>query len=186
MRLAVRFVVSVAWLNLMAAAPMASMDAEAASQAAILNENQDIHITADEVIAHLETGETQFVGNVRVAQGESVITADHMTVYYRKSEDNSKNPASREAIKESIHKIIARGNVKINYENIVALSDEAVYMADSQLLTLTGTQAKVTSGPNKLTGSKFILSLASNGLSVEGSEGQRVRATVWPGEGNLF
>jgi lipopolysaccharide export system protein LptA len=183
---AIWFAATVGWLTFMAAAPMASMDAESMSQAAILEENQDIHIKADEVIANLETGETQFVGNVRVTQGQSVITADHMTVYYRKSEDNPNNPASREAIKESIQKIIARGNVKINYENMIALSEEAVYMADSQLLTLTGKQAKVTSGPHSLTGSKFILSLASNALTVEGSQGQRVRATVFPGKGDLF
>ena len=186
LRPVVRFVVTVAGLVFMAALPMASMDAESTSQAAILEENQDIHIRADEVIADLETGETQFVGNVRVSQGQSVITADHMNVYYRKPEGDSNKPTSTEAIKASIYKVIARGNVKINYENIIAFSDEGVYTADSKLLTLTGADSKVISGTNSITGTKFVLSLASGGLTVEGSDGQRVRALVFPGKGDLF
>ncbi len=168
----------------MAGFPTAITGAETPSQAVIFKEDQEIHIKADEVIADLESGETQFLGNVRVSQGQSVITADRMNVYYRKSEGNS--DPNKLAIKESIHKIIARGNVEINYENIIALSEEAVYMADSKILTLSGADSKVISGTNRITGSKFVLSLGNGGLSVEGGDGQRVRALVFSGAGDLF
>lgn len=171
-------------LALIAGAPTALMGVETPSSAVFLKTNQKIHIKADEVIADLESGETQFLGNVRVSQGQSVITADRMNVYYRKSEGNP--DPNKLAIKESIHKIIARGNVEINYENIIALSEEAVYMADSKILTLSGADSEVISGTNRITGSKFVLSLANGGLSVEGGDGQRVRALVFPGEGDLF
>jgi lipopolysaccharide export system protein LptA len=171
-------------LAILVGAPTALMGTEAPSSAAFFKTNQNIHIKADEVIADLESGETQFLGNVRVSQGQSVITADRMLVYYRKSEGNS--DPNNLAIKESIHKIIARGNVEINYENIIALSEEAVYMADSKILTLSGAGSEVISGTNRITGSKFVLSLANSGLSVEGGDGQRVQALIFPGKGDLF
>lgn len=171
-------------LAIIAGAPTTLMGVEAPSTAAVFKAHQKIHIKADEVIADLESGETQFLGNVRISQGQSVIIADRMHVYYRKSEGNP--DPNNLAIKESIHKIIARGNVEINYENIVALSEEAVYMADSKILTLSGAGSEVISGTNRITGSKFVLSLANGGLSVEGGDGQRVRALVFPGKGDLF
>jgi lipopolysaccharide export system protein LptA len=167
---------------IMAGFPTAITAAETPSQAAIFKEDQEIHIKADEVIADLESGETQFVGNVRVSQGETMVTAERMNVYYRKPEGDP----DKLDIKGSISKIVASGNVKINYEKIIALTEEAVYMADSKKLTLSGTNSKVISGANSITGPKFILSLAIGGLSVEGSDGQRVRALLFPGDGDLF
>jgi lipopolysaccharide export system protein LptA len=169
-------------MALMAGFPAATMGVEPPLPKAIVQENEDIYISADEVITELESGKTLFEGNVRVSQGQSVITADRMIVYYRKAEGDP----DKLAVGESIQKIIARGNVEINYENLIAFTDKAVYMADAKVLTLSGTNTKVISGKSSITGSKFILSLTDGGLSIRGRNGQRVRALVFPGKGDLF
>ncbi len=156
--------------------------AEPTSQTAFFKPNQKIHIHADEVIVNLDSGETRFVGNVRISQGQTAVTAERMNVYYRKTEDDIKNLD----FKASIYKIVASGNVRINYDNIVALTDKAVYMADSNVLTLSGTASEIISGANRITGPKFVVSLEKGSLVIEGNSQQQIRALIFPDEADLF
>ncbi len=176
------FMVTFGLTGFFAGFPTAIPGAEPPPQTGLLKANQEIHIKADEVIANLDSGETRFVGNVKVSQGQTVVTAERMNVYYHKTEGDIKNLD----LKGSIYKIVASGDVRINYENIVALTDEAVYMADSKSLTLSGSGSKVVSGSNSITGPRFIMSLESGSLVIEGSGQQQVRALIYPGEADLF
>ena len=162
--------------------PAPAPGAEPASQTVFFKANQKIHINADEVVVNLDSGETRFVGNVKISQGQTAVTAERMNVYYRKTEGDSKNLD----YKASIYKIVAGGNVRINYDNLVALTDKAVYMVDSQVLTLTGTDSKVISGANSITGPKFVVSMEKGSLVIEGNGQQQVRALIFPGEADLF
>lgn len=152
------------------------------SQPAPVESSEKIHIKADQVIADLEGGEAEFVGNVRVTQGPSSVTADRMNVFYRdidyKKEDSK--------IKQSIQKIIATGNVKINLEDMIALTDEAIYVAETKTLTLSGSNSRVISGENSIAGSTFIMSRTDGNVVVEGSTEQRVVAVFFTGEKGLF
>jgi lipopolysaccharide transport protein LptA len=169
-------------MGFFAGLPATIPGAEPPPQTVFLKANQEIYIKADEVIANLDSGETRFLGNVKISQGQTVVTAERMNVYYRKPESDLK----KLNLKASIYKIVARGNVRINYENIVALTDEAVYMADSKSLTLSGTGSKVISGANSITGPKFVMSLENGSLIIEGSNQQQVRALIFPGDADLF
>lgn len=169
-------------MGFFAGLPATVPGAESPPQAVFFKANQEIHIRADEVIAHLDSGETRFVGNVKISQGQTVVTAERMNVYYHKTQGDIRNLN----LKGSIYKIVASGKVRINYENIVALTDEAVYMADTKSLTLSGKDSKVFSGANSVTGPKFILSLKSGSLVIEGSGQEQVRALIIPGEADLF
>ena len=46
---------------------------------------------------------------------------------------------------DAIEKIVAKGNVKIRYENKVAVTEEAVYITKTKVLMLSGDNSKFTS-----------------------------------------
>jgi lipopolysaccharide export system protein LptA len=152
------------------------------SQPAPVANPEKIHIKADQVIADIEGGEAEFVGNVRVTQGSSTVTADRMNVFYRDVDFKKEGTA----VKQSIQKIIATGNVKINLEDMIAVTDEAVYVAKTKTLTLSGSNSKVISGENSISGFTFIMSRADGNVIVEGSTQQRVQAVLFAGEKGLF
>jgi len=152
------------------------------SQPATVDNSEKIHITADQVIADLEGGEAEFVGNVRVTQGLSTVTADRMNVFYRDI-DYKKEGST---IKQSIQKIIATGNVKINLKDMIAFTDQAVYVAETRTLTLSGSNSRVISGENSITGSTFVMSRTDGNVIVEGSTQHRVQAVFFAGEKGLF
>jgi LPS export ABC transporter protein LptC len=81
-----------------------------------------------------------FNNNVKVIAPDAVIESDIMEVYFSTG-DRSK--AEKPAIDPSyagaqIEKIIARGNVKINHNQNISYSDEAVYNAKDKKIILTG------------------------------------------------
>jgi len=144
--------------------------------------NKDIHIKADNAVTDLDAGETEFLGNVRVSQDKTVVTAERMKVYYRDLKYENNNPL----IQESIKKIIAKNNVTISFDNITAMSEEAIYFTDSKILTLSGINSKVISGPNSITGSKFTFFQTSGDLIVEGSKQHPVQVLFFSGEKGFF
>ncbi len=156
--------------------PGAAPGADPPSAAVFFKDDEKIHIKADEVVANLDSGETRFFGNVKVSQGQTRVTADRMDVYFTKPEGDIKNLD----LNASLKKIVARGRVRIHYENIIALTDKAIYMADSNSLTLSGRGSKVSSGANSITGPRFIMSLESGSLTIEGSDQQQVQALIFP------
>jgi lipopolysaccharide export system protein LptA len=147
-----------------------------------VEESQKIHIKADKVIADLDGGEAIFVGNVRITRGLTKVTSDRMYVYYKDIDNKNKNGE----VKNSIRKIIATGNVKIHTEDMIAFTDEAVYITKTETLTMSGSNSRVISGDNSITGSTFIVSRANGNIIVEGSNHDQVQAVLFPGEKNLF
>jgi len=81
-----------------------------------------------------------FSNNVKVVTRDAVIESDIMEVYFLsggkpKTEKPSIDTVSAGA---QIEKIIARGNVKINHNQNISYSDEAVYNAKDRKITLSG------------------------------------------------
>lgn len=142
-------------------------------------ENDKIHITADRLIAESESKNIEFIGNVKVTQGASVITADRVKIFYHRISDNKAGGIVGE---KSIEKIIASGNINIQFENILAVSEQAVYILDTKVLVLTGPDSKISSKGNSVTGEKIILNRANERITVEGGNQKRVEAILYPGE----
>jgi len=143
------------------------------------NKNKEIRITADKLFAEIDAGVIEFVGNVKATQSETVITADRLKIFYHpdaiKGETTAIEPVS-------IEKIIANGHVKINYNNIIAETDEAEYTMKSEVLVLKGEQSKVTQKGRSITGTKFTLHRSDGKITVESSAKQRVKAVFQPSE----
>jgi len=142
-----------------------------------LKENKKVYITADKLIADSEAKCAEFIGNVRAVQEDSVITADRLKIFYKKVENNSS--ISDEG---SIEKIVSSGNVKINFEDKVAVAQHAVYTSETGVLVLTGPNSKVTSGTNFVSGEKITLYRAEDRMTVESGNKKRVEAVLYSKE----
>ena len=120
--------------------------------------NEKIHITADKLISDNEAKYAEFIGNVRAAQRDTVITSDHLKIFFKRDIDNKKNPLASD---ESIKKIVANGNVQIKFDNRVAVTQQAVYITETRVLVLSGADSKVISG-NDYIQTKYRFSVQRN------------------------
>jgi lipopolysaccharide transport protein LptA len=139
--------------------------------------NNRIRITADKLVAKVDAAEIIFIGNVKTARADAVITSDRLKIIY--DPDAIKN-RTRGDKKESIKKIIAKGHVKIVTDDIIAETDMAEYTIESKILVLLGEQSRVRQGGQSITGAKFTLYRTEGKLSVESNGKNRIRAIVQP------
>jgi lipopolysaccharide export system protein LptA len=135
-----------------------------------------IVITADRLISDTQNNLARFEGSVKAMQGDTTIEADRLTVHYKK-EGNPQAAAGADALS----KITASGNVRIKFDNRLAVTDEAVYITDQRILTLTGSPARVTSGKDQVTGAVITLHRDSGRIEVQGG-GSQVEAILHSGE----
>ena len=143
------------------------------------SENEKIRIIADKLLAEIDAGVIEFVGNVKATQAETVVTSDRLKIIY--TPEANKEPAT--VLKPvAIEKIIANGNVKIRYNKIIAETDEAEYTIKSGILVLKGEQSKVTQEGQSITGTKFTLHREDGKITVESSAQNRVKAVFQPSE----
>ena len=157
----------------------------AASETITANDNKNtihqIRIIADKLLAEVDAGIIDFVGNVKATHAETVITADRLRIFYDPDTIKSQTDAPKT---ESIEKIIATGHVKILYDNITAETDKAEYIMKSEVLILTGKQSKVTQQGHSITGAKFTLQRSDGRLTVESRGENRVKAVIQGSEKN--
>jgi lipopolysaccharide export system protein LptA len=150
-------------------------DAVAATIDASVEKDIDkkIRITADKLIAMVEAGEIEFIGNVRATQANTVVTADRLKIIYASAKSESQTVTLKP---ESIEKIIARGHVKIIHDSIIAETDQAEYTMKSAILVLTGERSVVTQGGQSISGAKFTLYRSDGKITVESNGKNRVKA----------
>ncbi len=147
-----------------------------------LSEDRKIHITADKLISDNEHDYAEFIGNVRATQQDTVITADRLKIFIKKNPDNK---GARGVGTESIDKIIASGNVKINFDNRVAVTRQAVYNTETEVLVLSGDDSRIISGKDSISGEKITLYRATGRITVESGKEKRVEAVLYSGEKGL-
>ena len=126
-------------------------------------DNEPIQIVADQLISYNEDKYAEFIGNVKVTQGNL---------------ENEKKGSDEELLK----KIIATGNVKISSEQYNAETDKAEYDTAEKTVILSGENSKVISGKNSITGSKITLNQKSGQVKVESSGTKRIKAEFFTKE----
>ncbi len=147
-----------------------------------LSEDRKIHITADKLISDNEVDYAEFIGNVRVTQEDTVITADRLKIFVKKNSDNKGAPGVGT---QSINKIIASGNVKINFDNKVAVTRQAVYNTETGVLVLSGDNSRIISGKDSISGEKITLCRTTGRITVESGKEKRVEAVLYSDEKGL-
>jgi lipopolysaccharide export system protein LptA len=143
--------------------------------------DQKIRITADRLVADTKTGRAEFSGNVRAAQGSTVITSDRLEVLYDQARAGDAAGGSEAAIRS----IVSSGNVVIHFDDKVATTEKAVYQSKTGIFTLTGKGTRVTSGDNTITGEKITVDRKSDRMTVESGGASRVNAIIFTGQEGL-
>jgi lipopolysaccharide export system protein LptA len=132
-----------------------------------------IRITADKLVTDNQKRSARFSGNVKAVQGDTVITTDRLTLFYSAQKDASEaKPAN------SIERIEAAGHVRIEFDNKVAVSNQAVYIIEERKLVLWGPESKVISGQDEIVGSKITFHRDRGTLALEGDGKNRVKAII--------
>jgi len=144
-----------------------------------LGSNEKIQVTADSLTIEHDSRYADLVGKVKVTQGDAEIKADNIRIYYKEGVGGEIKPAQGE---DAIEKIVAKGNVKIRYENKVAVTEEAVYITKTKVLMLIGDNSKFTSGNDSISGARITVYRDSNRIMIESSKAQRVEAVFYPGD----
>jgi lipopolysaccharide export system protein LptA len=143
-------------------------------------EQKKIHITAQRLISDSAHNNAEFIGNVCARQGDTVITADRLKIFFAgKSENGNASPT------QSMEKLVATGNVEIKFDNRLAVAQQAVYITAQRVLTLTGPEATVTSGDNTISGESITFYREDGRFTVEGGSNGRVKAIILPEESGL-
>ena len=150
------------------------------NQKEINAEKKDIiHVTSDKLISYNKAGYAEFIGNVTATQKDTVITADRLKVIFKKG-IAGKGPLS--VNEESIHEIIAKGHVKIKFDNRVAVTQQAVYNTSTKVLVLTGDGSRIASGKDSISGEKITFYRADGRVNVESGNKNRVEAVFYSGQ----
>ena len=146
--------------------------------------NEQIRISADKLTVHDKDKLAEFAGSVKASQGNNVIRSDKLKIYYKSGfGEEEKKPAGE----ETIEKLVASGNVRIRFDENIAVSDDAVYVTETRVLVLTGENSKITKGNDSISGSKITLYRDDGRITIEGgqkTDGQkgRVEAVFYPGK----
>ncbi len=135
--------------------------------------DQAIRINADTMISRQEANRVEFSGNVVATTENSVIHADQIIIQLYS--ENEKNKIKEEK-KQNVREITAIGNVKYISDQRKAFSDRAVYTTKDKKLVLTGTNPKIMTGENFITGKKIIFFQAEGRIFVESGKEKRVEA----------
>jgi lipopolysaccharide export system protein LptA len=145
-------------------------------------ENHPIEISADRLEAYDAKKMVLFSGNAVAIQGDRVIKAEKIFIYYRKEERDPGRESMRDIGKTGdLEKMEAKGHVSVSQGDRMVTGDQAVYYQESQKIVMTGS-AVLQQGNNIVRGDKIEVFLNENRGVVEAGENKRVKATIYPVE----
>src|SRR4030066_1664574 len=145
----------------------------------IITKDEPIEIVSDRMDAFKEEKLVKFVGNATAKQGDKVLKADQLLLYYKKDADKEGKAEKTQLPGTSeMEKMEAKGTVSSPQGERIVTSDEAVYYHDSGQVILTG-NVVMSEGNNIIKGCKATIYLNENRGKVEEcepGEKQRVQA----------
>ena len=145
-------------------------------------DSQPIEITADRLEANDGEKMVLFSGNAVAVQGDRVIKAEKIFLYYKnEGRDSGKNDLKSMGRAGDLEKIEARGQVSVSQGERIVTGEQAVYYQEAQKIVMTG-NAVMHQGNSIVRGDKIEVFLDENRGVVEASETKRVKATIYPTE----
>lgn len=144
--------------------------------------NHPIEISADRLEAYDAKKVVLFSGNAVATQGDRIIKAEKIFLYYKKEKQDPSRAGLRDIGKTGdLEKIEAKGHVSVSQGDRIVTGEQAVYYQDSQKIVMTGS-AVMQQGNNIVRGDKIEVFLNENRGVVEAAENKRVKATIYPVE----
>lgn len=138
-----------------------------------------IAMESDKAVINRAERIIELEGNVKVSQGETVITCNLIKLLLK---EGAKLDAPQKTDENAIEKIVAKGNVVFKLDIGTAYSDQAEYATATKLLVLTGKEPKFISGENTITGSRITVNRESGMVTFEGGGKSRVEAVIYSKE----
>ncbi len=144
------------------------------------DKNQPIQIVSDRMDAYNEKRLVVFSGNAVATQGDKIIKADRLFLYYRKdSRTSEKSGAQDIGGPGDLEKMEAKGHVMITQGERVVTGDEAIFYQDMQKIVMVG-NAVMREGRNVINGDRIVVFLDEERGVIESAEKGRVKATIYP------
>jgi lipopolysaccharide export system protein LptA len=161
------------------------------------NRDQPIKIEAATLEVRDKKKEATFAGNVKVVQGDTVLTSKVLVVFYESNDAaatgatagpaaNSKPAANPNAATKSapiqsatpgpggtssIRRLEAKGNVVVTQKDQVVTGDTAVFDTKTNLVTMLG-GVVLTQGKNVLRGDRLLVDMTTGVSRVESDSGK--------------
>lgn len=142
--------------------------------------DEPVHVVADSLEVNNKAQVANFIGRVKVTQGDVKITCDRLSVHYDQ-EAKAKKTKSKGMLDGGgqVRKIVAHGHVKVVQKDRIAVGRKATYWAGGRKMLLEG-KATVWRGKNQVSGDKITLFLDQDRAVVHGKPGKRVSVTIVP------
>lgn len=138
-----------------------------------------VRVSSDRLLVDLNADTAEFSGNARLAEKNTVTTAETLTVYTEPRSEGTRSAAA-DPDQVVVKRVIARGGVVVRAEDSTAEAEEAVYEPGTETLTLTGRQATLQSPSTALGGRRIVISTRTNHLTAEGGPAGRVSVVIRP------
>ena len=177
-----------------AAAQSAATNVPNAMQGFSQNRDQPIQIEAASLEMRDKKKEATFAGNVKVIQGDTVMTSKTLVVFYDSTSPPAAAPAANakganaKAAKSapmqaaspgpggssSIRRLEAKGNVVVTQKDQVVTGESAVFDTKANMITMFG-GIVLTQGKNVLRGDRLTVDMATGVSRVESDSGKGVQ-----------
>ena len=148
--------------------------------------DKPVEIQADHLEVVQKDKVALFKGNVEAKQGNTLLKADEMRVYYKEKPQGKEKAGTEATSQNSVSKIDVQGNVFLSTPEETAQGSKGVYDVENSSVTLTE-NVVVTRGKNILKGSWLVYNLKTGHSEMKstgtvGTDGkkQRVRGIFVP------
>lgn len=171
-------------LSLVAMAPaIAQSNGTSRMSGLKLSGDQPIQIESDKLEVREGDSVAIFTGNVNVVQGQTVLKAGSMKVYYAKEQgaaSGSGTAGSATTGTANIDHLEVSDKVYIKSDTQVATGDKGTFDMKSEVLVLSGEKVVLSDGANVLVGCKLTVQMKT-GLAQVDACGRRVMMSITPG-----
>jgi lipopolysaccharide export system protein LptA len=149
------------------------------------NRDQPIQIEAASLEMRDKKKEATFAGNVKVVQGDTIMTSKSLVVFYDQAAAAAPAPAAPKGAKtgpiqsatpgpggsSSIRRLEARGSVVVTQKDQIVTGETAIFDTKANQVTMQG-GVVLTQGQNVLRGDRLVVDMTSGVSRVESDTGR--------------
>jgi lipopolysaccharide export system protein LptA len=149
------------------------------------NRDQPIQIEAASLEMRDKKKEATFAGNVKVMQGDTIMTSKSLVVFYDQATAAAPAPASSKGAKSgpiqsatpgpggssSIRRLEARGGVVVTQKDQIVTGETAIFDTKANQVTMQG-GVVLTQGQNILRGDRLVVDMTTGVSRVESETGR--------------
>jgi lipopolysaccharide export system protein LptA len=160
---------------LLSAPVLAQNSATGRLQGLNINNGEPIQIESDKLEVLDAEHKANFIGNVMVKQGTTVMKTAKMVVFY--AQDGSGSSATGSG---NIDRMEVSGGVYIQSNDQVATGDQGTFDMNTEVVTLSGKQVVLSQGKTALMGCTLTVEMKSGKAEVNACSGGKVQMVIDP------